>query len=62
MTAQQTALSGDAMIGYWTSFAKTGKPVAAGAPDWPLLWIGGRLHEHHRRAASGRRESDAGDV
>ncbi len=25
----------DAMIGYWTSFAKTGKPTAAGEPDWP---------------------------
>jgi para-nitrobenzyl esterase len=25
----------DAMIGYWTSFMRTGKPVAAGEPDWP---------------------------
>jgi para-nitrobenzyl esterase len=25
----------DAMIGYWTSFAKTGRPQAAGEPDWP---------------------------
>jgi len=24
----------DAMLGYWTSFAKTGAPVAKGAPDW----------------------------
>lgn len=24
-----------AMMDYWTSFAKTGQPVAAGAPDWP---------------------------
>lgn len=33
-TAGERALS-DAMIGYWTSFARDGKPVAAGAPDWP---------------------------
>lgn len=32
--ATESALS-DAMIGYWTSFAKTGAPKAAGAPDWP---------------------------
>lgn len=25
----------DAMIGYWTSFARTGRPAATGAPDWP---------------------------
>ncbi|WP_448663682.1 carboxylesterase/lipase family protein [Sphingomonas sp. CJ20] len=24
----------DAMLGYWTSFAKTGVPVARGQPDW----------------------------
>lgn len=27
----------DAMIGYWTSFARTGKPAAAGEPDWPTF-------------------------
>lgn len=32
----ERALS-DAMIGYWTSFAKTGTPVAPGAPDWPAF-------------------------
>lgn len=25
----------DAMLGYWTSFARTGRPEAAHAPDWP---------------------------
>jgi para-nitrobenzyl esterase len=25
----------EAMIGYWTSFARDGAPHAAGAPDWP---------------------------
>jgi para-nitrobenzyl esterase len=29
-----TGLS-EAMVGYWASFARTGKPQAAGAPDWP---------------------------
>jgi para-nitrobenzyl esterase len=32
-TPEEAKLS-DAMIGYWTSFARTGKPVAANAPDW----------------------------
>jgi para-nitrobenzyl esterase len=33
-SAQETALS-DAMIGYWTSFARNGVPQAAGQPRWP---------------------------
>ncbi|MBS0360739.1 MAG: carboxylesterase family protein [Proteobacteria bacterium] len=33
-TPGETALS-DAMVGYWTSFAATGKPIAAGQPAWP---------------------------
>ncbi|HLK64379.1 MAG TPA: carboxylesterase family protein [Bryobacteraceae bacterium] len=33
-TPQETSLS-EAMIGYWTSFARTGKPQAANQPDWP---------------------------
>ena len=32
--AEQKSLS-DAMIGYWTSFARTGHPQAASEPDWP---------------------------
>ncbi len=35
-TAQQTRLS-DALIGYWTSFARTGRPQAAQEPDWPAF-------------------------
>jgi para-nitrobenzyl esterase len=31
--AKETALS-EAMMGYWTSFAKTGQPRAANEPDW----------------------------
>jgi len=34
-TAEEKSLS-DAMLGYWASFAATGVPKAAGAPDWPL--------------------------
>ena len=33
-TPQEARLS-DAMIGYWTSFARTGRPRAAAQPDWP---------------------------
>ena len=35
-TPQETKLS-DAMVGYWTSFARTGKPRAANEPDWPVF-------------------------
>ena len=35
-TPQEAKLS-DAMIGYWTSFARTGKPQAANEPDWPAF-------------------------
>jgi len=34
LSASQQALS-DQMIGYWTTFAATGNPNAAGLPDWP---------------------------
>jgi para-nitrobenzyl esterase len=33
-TAQERKLS-DAMIGYWSAFTSTGRPVAANEPDWP---------------------------
>jgi para-nitrobenzyl esterase len=33
-TPQERKLS-DAMIGYWSSFARTGRPQAANEPDWP---------------------------
>jgi len=27
----------DAMIGYWSSFARNGRPQAANEPDWPAF-------------------------
>jgi para-nitrobenzyl esterase len=35
-TPQERTFS-DAMIGYWSSFARTGKPQAANQPDWPAF-------------------------
>jgi para-nitrobenzyl esterase len=35
-TPEETKLS-DAMIGYWSSFARTGRPQAANEPDWPVF-------------------------
>ncbi len=35
-TAQEEALS-EAMLDYWTSFARSGRPQAADAPDWPAF-------------------------
>jgi para-nitrobenzyl esterase len=35
-TAEERKLS-DAMIGYWSSFARTGRPQAANEPDWPAF-------------------------
>jgi para-nitrobenzyl esterase len=35
-TAQERKLS-DAMIAYWTSFARTGRPQAANEPKWPVF-------------------------
>src|SRR3569623_366068 len=39
-TADERALS-DAMADYWTSFARTGKPVASNAPAWPAYGAAG---------------------
>ena len=33
-TPQERRIS-DAMLDYWTSFARTGRPTATGGPDWP---------------------------
>jgi len=35
-TPEEKKLS-DAMVGYWSSFARTGKPQAANEPDWPAF-------------------------
>lgn len=37
-TKRETALS-EAMIDYWTSFARNGEPRAAGAADWPAYGV-----------------------
>ena len=39
-TPQERGLS-DAMVGYWASFARSGRPVAANAPDWPAFGTSG---------------------
>jgi len=39
-TAQEKRLS-DAMVGYWTSFAKAGAPRAANEADWPAYGTAG---------------------
>ena len=39
---EETRLS-QAMVGYWTSFARSGRPQAQGAPDWPAFGGGGAL-------------------
>jgi para-nitrobenzyl esterase len=39
-TTAESKLS-DAMLGYWVSFAQTGRPEAPGAPAWPAFASGG---------------------
>ena len=34
---QQERKFSDTMIGYWSSFARTGRPQAANGPDWPAF-------------------------
>ena len=51
----------DAMGDYWTSFARTGRPQARNAPDWPAYAPGAQLHAL-RRDADARARSDARDV
>ena len=38
-TESERVLS-EAMMDYWTSFARTGRPVAPGQPDWPVFGKG----------------------
>ena len=44
----EQALS-NAMIGYWTSFARTGIPRARGEPDWPTFAPGGNYMHFAKR-------------
>jgi para-nitrobenzyl esterase len=39
-TQEEHALA-DALGDYWTSFARTGRPQARNAPDWPAYSAGG---------------------
>ena len=50
-TPQETKFS-DAMIGYWSSFARTGRPQAANEPDWPAFGSTGVLHGIQRSPAA----------
>ena len=43
-TPQEASLSA-AITGYWSSFARTGKPQAANEPDWPVYGAAGAYME-----------------
>ncbi len=43
LSPEQQALS-DAMVSYWTSFAKTGNPNSEGGVDWPAIKPGEELY------------------
>jgi para-nitrobenzyl esterase len=53
-TTEERRLS-DALIGYWTSFARSGRPEAADAPAWPAFGEAGAYmaFEAEPRAATG---------
>jgi len=52
--AEETQLS-DAIVGYWTSFARTGAPAAAGQPQWPVF---GATHAYMAFKAAPRPAED----
>jgi para-nitrobenzyl esterase len=52
-TEREARLS-EAMMDYWTSFARTGRPQAANAPDWPAY---GALHAYMAFADGAARAS-----
>jgi len=51
-TSDEVALS-DAVIGYWTSFARDGVPTAAGAPDWKPFADGGAFMDFQDKPVLG---------
>ncbi|GAA2262680.1 carboxylesterase family protein [Actinomadura luteofluorescens] len=52
LDAEQQTLARQ-MIGYWTSFAATGRPATAGGPRWPLFRATGGRAPHVQSLAPG---------